>query len=216
MALTALRSGVSNLARLNGLGHAERFPATSTDCLTSMRCISTTVAVSAVSGRYLLPLDGEDLREHPLSYRKLRLRRLVLKVSGRSRRGGNFCSRIRPLSRLARCHVSADRRKIAAVIVEKAPMQASRPIKARQCKTYLRFGLISIQDRYFLAGAAATHAPFLSAPPFGSHFIFAFTQSALVVGVACANAAGASRSAPINAATEEASLFYPSGWFARN
>ena len=53
---------------------------------------------------------------------------------------------------------------------------------------------------YFL-GAAATHAPFLSAPPLGSHFIFAFTQSALVVGVACAKAAGASSNAPITAAT---------------
>jgi hypothetical protein len=53
---------------------------------------------------------------------------------------------------------------------------------------------------YFL-GAAATHAPFLSAPPFGSHFIFAFTHSALVVGVGCAKAAGASSNAAITAAT---------------
>src|SRR5262245_41532775 len=58
-----------------------------------------------------------------------------------------------------------------------------------------------MQDRYFLAGAAAMHAPFLSAPPFGSHFIFAFTQSALVVGAACANTVGASRSEPISAIT---------------
>jgi len=67
--------------------------------------------------------------------------------------------------------------------------------------------LFFVQCRYFLAGAAATQAPFLSAPPFGSHFILAFTQSALVVGVACANAAGASRSVPINAVTGRSFIF---------
>src|SRR4051812_24312896 len=64
----------------------------------------------------------------------------------------------------------------------------------------------SLARRYFsasvFAGAAATHAPFLSAPPFGSHFIFAFVQSALFVGGVCANAAGAKTSALTTATTE--------------
>src|SRR5262245_9836692 len=51
---------------------------------------------------------------------------------------------------------------------------------------------------YFFSvfGVAATQAPFLSAPPFGSHFIFAFTHSAFVLGVDCAKAVGESASAP--------------------
>src|SRR5215831_1356534 len=51
---------------------------------------------------------------------------------------------------------------------------------------------------YFLSafGVAATQAPFLSAPPFGSHFIFAFRHSAFVLGVDCAKAVGESASAP--------------------
>src|SRR5581483_3137752 len=59
---------------------------------------------------------------------------------------------------------------------------------------------------YFLvaAGVAATQAPLPSLPPFSSHFILAFSQSALLVGVAagvcCANAVGASTSTATTAA----------------
>src|SRR5262245_58009350 len=55
---------------------------------------------------------------------------------------------------------------------------------------------------YFLSafGVAATQAPFLSAPPFGSHFIFAFTHSAFVLGVDWAKAVGESTSAPATVA----------------
>jgi len=94
------------------------------------------------------------------------------------------------------------------VIAEKAPtmqdLLAMGP--AHEPRTT---SLVSDLRRYFLslAGAAAAHAPFLSAPPFGSHFIFAFTQSALVVGVACANADGASTSAPITTTTERSFIF---------
>ena len=59
-------------------------------------------------------------------------------------------------------------------------------------------GMMSLLVSVF--AVAATHAPFLSAPPFASHFILAFAQSALLVGAVCANAAGANAIAPATAA----------------
>src|SRR4029453_3041984 len=52
-----------------------------------------------------------------------------------------------------------------------------------------------------LAGAAATQAPLPSLPAFSSHFILAFSQSALLVGVVacCAMAVGANASSAITA-----------------
>src|SRR5262245_60957881 len=52
------------------------------------------------------------------------------------------------------------------------------------------------------AAGAATHAPLPSLPPLASHFIFAFSQSALLVGVGvvCANATGVNANEAITAA----------------
>src|SRR5262245_15795471 len=60
------------------------------------------------------------------------------------------------------------------------------------------------QVYFFGVGVAATHPPLPSLPPLSSHFIFAFSQSTLFVGVVpaacCANAAGANASTLTTAA----------------
>src|SRR5262245_64917582 len=56
---------------------------------------------------------------------------------------------------------------------------------------------------------AATHAPFLSAPPFASHFILALAQSFWLVGAVCANAAGANAIVPATAAIMRSFMLVP-------
>src|SRR5215471_14522007 len=65
--------------------------------------------------------------------------------------------------------------------------------------------IFTLQNAYFFvvsfAAGAATHVPLPSFPPLASHVIFAFSQSALLVGVGvvCANATAESANEAITA-----------------